>query len=142
MLDIQLYVVVGLSLKSGRHVGLVRELILDTSKDGEWLAHEHSCTAITIDHLKRVLDAILKLLVAAGPDGLADGVAASPVEGVLVVRWLVDNLRPVLSEALGVGMTGPAKIELIGDLDVSGGNDFNFTLLVVLSFDLYKIKFG
>lgn len=142
MLDIQLYVVVGLSIKGGRHAGLVRELILDTSSDGEWLAHEESFAAIVIDHLKRVLDAILKLLVAAGPDVLANSVAASPVEGVLVVRWLVDNLRPVLREALGVGHTGPANIELIGDLDVSVGLDFNVTLLVVLSSDLYKIKFG
>ena len=44
VLDIQLNGVVGFSLKRGRHVGLVRELILDTSKDGEWLAHKHLCT--------------------------------------------------------------------------------------------------
>ena len=89
-----------------------------------------------------MLDAVLDLLVAASPDVLAAQIGASPVEGVLVVRWLVDNLRHVLQEGLGVGFTEPAKVELIGDVDVGGGQECNFTLLVVLSFGLYEIKFG
>lgn len=83
-----------------------------------------------------MLDAVLDLLVAASPDVLALNVGASPVEGVLVVRWLVDKLSPVLSEGLGVGLTGPANVELIGDLNVDGGLNSNLTLLVVLGFEV------
>lgn len=82
--------------RSGVDRGLVGELIVDAGPEIDGIAVEAIesllVLAVAIDGLEGVVDAVLKLLVAANHELGASQVSASPVEGGLILG-VVDELR-------------------------------------------------
>ena len=93
-----------------------------------------------VDELEGVVDAILELLVAAEHEERAGHVTTSPVEAVLVVLGLVDELGPDLQEGLGVPLGGDTDVELVGDLHIHAGLHSDLRFLVVLDIGLSAKK--
>ena len=79
-----------------------------------------------------MVDAILKLLVAAGSEQASGHIEAGPVEGILVVGWLVDKLWPELLPLTADKFGVDTDIDLVTDLYVDVGLDGDFALLVVV----------
>lgn len=125
-------IIVAIPGTRGRELGLVGEVVLDAAEEGDGLAHDGAGTVPVPDCLEGVLNAIFDLLVAADTDVLPGFVNAKPVERVLVVAWLVDDLWPHLLPALRP-FALEADVEVVAHLNVDGGLHSHFALLVVLS---------
>ena len=83
-----------------------------------------------------MVDTLSELLVATGSEKRSGHVSTTPVEGVLVVSGLVDHLGPDLLEGLGIPLGVDTEVELVADLEVDGGLDDDFLLVVVVGVDL------
>lgn len=131
-------VVGGVHVGGGGGGGLVGQLVLDAGAEGDGVALEAAEALPAVDGLEGVVDAFLDLLVAAGADLVAGQVGTEPVERLLALGGLVDDLGPDLEEALGVPLGGDTEVDLVSDLDVDLGLDGDLLLLVVLSGDLHS----
>lgn len=137
VLDLRLDVVVTGPLAAGRELGLVGELVLNATKEANLLAHDAGeVGSPAVDKLEGVVDAVLELLVTAGPEQFPREIETTPVEGVLVVLGLVDKLWPDLLPGLKVPLAHNAEVELVADFEVQSGLHSDFALLVVLTFGL------
>lgn len=131
--------VVGVADTGGAaNLGLLGELVVHAAADDDGLAlNTLEVLAVAVEGLKGVADAFSQLLVATEHQPAAGHVHAGPVEGVLVVLGLVDELGPDLLDGLGVGLEGDTEVDLVGDLNVDGGLDRDGALLVVVSLGLH-----
>ena len=120
--------------------GLVRELVLEAGQEGDRLVHNALEVAPAVDGLERVVDAILEDLVATGSEELSGHVHTGPVEGVLVVAGLVDQLGPHLLDLAAGHLGVDTEVELVGDFNVNVWLHSDSALLVVLSAHLFSNK--
>jgi len=123
-------------LARGAEGSFVGELVLDTSADGDWLSLDTLVAGPAEDTFEGVVDAILELLVATDHSELSGHIGAEPVEGVLAVGRLVDNLGVDFLESLSVSLDSDTDVVLAVDLEVDLGLESDLRLLVVFSIDL------
>ena len=117
----------------GCDAGLVGQLVLDATEEGDGLLHDALEVFPAVDELEGVANVVLGFLVAAGSEEASGHIETSPVEGVLVVLGLVDELWPDLLPFLQVPLCGNAEVELVADFEVHGRLHSGFTLVVVLN---------
>jgi len=120
----------------GADAGVVAELVLNTGADGDWLSLDTLEVFPSEDTFEGVVDAILELLVAADHSEASGQIGAEPVEAVLGVGRLVDDLSEALRDGLGVSLEGKTDVVLAVDLKVDLGLDSDLGLLVVLDIKL------
>lgn len=117
---------------------LVAEIVLETAVDGNGGSFDAISRFVGVPNFERVLDAISDGLVTSAGSNLPGDIGTGPVSLVLIVLRSVDDLRPALLHLRASEFQASTKVELIAEKKVKMRLDFDLTLLVVLSVDLYK----
>ena len=136
--NFHLTVVVCCVVASEGQRSLIAEIVLETAVDGNGGSFKTFRGFVGVPSFERVLDAISDGLVTSGGGNLPGDIGTEPVSLVGIVLRSVDDLRPALLHLRAGEFQASTNVELIAEKKVNMRLDLHFTLLVVLSVDLYK----